>query len=94
MNVYNPLKCDDPNYNTIDFFIQQINQVIKKRKFRSKFHYTVVNVHRDFKGTFTDALCKVCILTHFCEIPPDPHPTDAGHLEIARLHELKFLKQC
>ncbi|MCJ8011026.1 GDSL-type esterase/lipase family protein [Paenibacillus sp. KQZ6P-2] len=94
MTVYNPLKCDDPNYNSIDFFIQQINQVIKKRENRSKYQYKVVNVHRDFRGTFTDGRCKVCTWTHFCELPPNVHPTDAGHLEIARLHELKFLKHC
>ncbi|ULL14107.1 hypothetical protein DVH26_06400 [Paenibacillus sp. H1-7] len=92
MTVFNPLQCNDPNYNTADSFIQQINQVIRKEELRTKFRYSIVGTHSDFQGQFSDGRCKVCTWTHFCETPPDPHPTDAGHLEIARLHELKFLK--
>jgi hypothetical protein len=91
MTVYNPFKGNDPNFNTAELFIQQINNVIKTNRF--KFHYKVVDVHMDFLGQFTNTTqWKVCKWTHFCELPPDVHPTDAGHLEIARLHELKFLK--
>ncbi|EJR45789.1 hypothetical protein IIM_04975 [Bacillus cereus VD107] len=91
MTVYNPFKGNDPNFNTAEFFIQQINNVIKTNCF--KFHYKVVDVHADFLGQFTNTTqWKVCTWTHFCEVPPDVHPTDAGHLEIARLHELKYLK--
>lgn len=96
MTLYNPFRGDDPNFNTIEFFIQQINNVIKASSFI--YHYRVVDVHADFLGTFTGTnTWKVCIWTHFCEIPvppnlPNPHPTDSGHLEIARLHEFVYLK--
>jgi lysophospholipase L1-like esterase len=90
MTVYNPFKGDDPNYTTIEFFIQKINRVINKN--RSIYHYKVVNVHKDFQGKFTNGQWRVCTWTHFCQSPPDPHPTDRGHLKIARLHELEFLK--
>ena len=90
MTVYNPVRGDDPRFGIIGPFIQQINQVIKANRFR--FHYTVVDVHADFLGQFTDTTqWKVCIWTLFCT-SQDPHPTDAGHLEIARLHELAYLK--
>lgn len=91
MTIYNPLRGDDPRFGIIEPFIQQINQVIKANRF--KFHYKVVDVHTDFLGQFTNTTqWKVCTWTHICEAPPDVHPTDAGHLEIARLHELKYLK--
>lgn len=97
MTIYNPVPGDEqPNFDQAEFFIQQINQVIKAN--RSAFRYLVVDVHDDFLGQFTETeQWKVCIWTHFCEGPqppnnlPDPHPTDSGHLEIARLHQLVFL---
>ena len=92
MTVFNPFTGDDPNYNLAEFFIQQINNVIKNRKYRSIYEYNVVDVHADFQGKFSDGRWKVCTWTHFCELPPDPHPTDCGHLEIARLHELLYCK--
>jgi lysophospholipase L1-like esterase len=93
MTLYNPFRGDDPNFGTAELFIRQINQVIKAN--RCKFQYKVVDVHADFLGQFTNTnQWKVCTWTHFCEpeIPPNPHPTDSGHLEIARLHELTYLK--
>ena len=52
----------------------------------------MVDVHADFLGQFTDTTqWKVCVWTLFCT-SQNPHPTDAGHLEIARLHELAYLK--
>jgi lysophospholipase L1-like esterase len=92
MTVYNPFRGDDPNFQFADFYIQKINKIIKKRKFLSKYDYNVVDVHADFLGQFSDGQWKVCTWTHFCETPPNVHPTDTGHLEIERLHELKFLK--
>ena len=94
MTVYNPFRGDDPNYKIVEPFIQQINNVINKEVYRSLYKYKVVDVHADFQGKFTDGRWKVCTWTHFCESPPNPHPTDCGHLEIARLHELVFLKNC
>jgi lysophospholipase L1-like esterase len=90
MTVYNPVRGDDPRFRIIEPFIQQMNQVIKANRFM--FHYTVVDVHADFLGQFTDTTqWKVCVWTLFCT-SQNPHPTDAGHLEIARLHELAYLK--
>lgn len=92
MTVYNPLRGDDlPNFQNIDFFIQQINKVIENCETRSIYKYSVVDVHADFLGQFTDGRWKVCTWTHFCENATNTHPTDAGHLEIARLHELVYL---
>ncbi|SMQ78118.1 Lysophospholipase L1 [Bacillus sp. OV166] len=90
MTVYNPFIGGTPFFNTAEPFIQGINAVIKANG--STFHYNVVDVHEDFLGQFTNTTQpKVCIWTHSC-LALDPHPTDAGHLEIARLHELSFLK--
>lgn len=94
MNVYNPFKGDETqSFNLVETAVQNINNVIKAN--RSTFHYEVVDVHADFLGQFTNTTqWKVCTWTHFCELktPRDPHPTDSGHLEITRLHELKYLK--
>ena len=94
MTVYDPFNGENPLVKTA---IQNINHVIQAN--RSTFHYKVVDVHADFLGQFTNTTQpKVCTWTHFCETPgppdflPDPHPTDSGHLEIARLHQLAFLK--
>ena len=91
MTIYNPLRGDDPNFQNLEFFIQQINKVINNCESRSIYKYLVVDVHADFLGQFTDGRWKVCTWTHFCEPTPDPHPTNAGHLEIARLHQLVFI---
>ncbi len=92
MTVYNPFRGNDPNSNLVESFIQQINHVINNHKYRSFFHYKVVDVHSDFQGRFANGRWKVCTWTHFCQFPPDPHPTNNGHLEIARLHQLAYLK--
>lgn len=90
MTVYNPVPANNPIFSLAEPFIRGINQVIKANRF--KFDYKVVDVHDDFLGQLTDSKqLKVCSWTHFCATQ-DPHPTDAGHLEIARLHELAFLR--
>ncbi|MED1471980.1 GDSL-type esterase/lipase family protein [Bacillus salipaludis] len=90
MNVYNPFIGGTQFFMLAEPFIQEINEVIKANQFT--FHYKVVDVHADFLGQFTNTTQpKVCIWTHSCP-SLDPHPTDAGHLEIARLHELTYLK--
>lgn len=90
MTVYNPFIVGTPFFITAEPYIQGINAVIKAN--RSTFHYNVVDVHADFLGQFTNTTQpKVCIWTHSCTVV-DPHPTDCGHLEIARLHELAYLK--
>ncbi|MDR7002165.1 GDSL-type esterase/lipase family protein [Neobacillus niacini] len=97
MTVYNPFIGGTPFFMLAEPFIQGINDVIKANRFT--FHYKVVDVHADFLGQFTNTTQpKVCIWTHSCENPvppnflPNPHPTDCGHLEIARLHEFIYLK--
>lgn len=91
ITVYNPLTGSDPNYDKVELFIQKINHIIKNTIYRSKFHYNVVDVHANFQGQFPNRVWEVCKWTHFCEFPPNPHPTDSGHKEIARLHELAYL---
>lgn len=90
MTVYNPFPGSSLNFDTAENFIQQINYVIKSLGYRSMFDYQVVDVHDDFWGLFPDGTWKVCTWTHFCELPPNPHSTDSGHIEIARLHEVIF----
>jgi hypothetical protein len=94
MTVYNPFKANnnDPLFGAVELAVNGINQVIKRRIFRSIYRYGVVDVHADFQGQFTNGQFKVCTWTHFCENTPDPHPTDSGHLEIALLHERAYLK--
>lgn len=97
MTIYNPFIGGTPLFMLAEPFLQGINDVIKEN--RNSFHYSVVDVHADFLGQYTNTTQpKVCIWTHTCENPlpptnlPNPHPTDCGHLEIARLHELIYLK--
>ena len=92
MTVCNPLTGNDPNYKQLEFFIQQINNIIRNRKYRLIYGYNVVDVHTDFCGKFSDGRWKVCVWTHFCETSPNPYPTNRGHREIASLHRLVFLK--
>ncbi|GIM28199.1 hypothetical protein CPJCM30710_08650 [Clostridium polyendosporum] len=90
MTVYNPLTGVNPNYNKVENYIQQINYVISHLGYRFMYKYKVVDVHEHFQGLFPDGNWKVCTWTHFCEPSPNPHPTDSGHLEIARLHEIIY----
>lgn len=92
MTVYNPLPGSHPFFDKVENFIQQINYVIKSLGYRLMFNYKVVDVHEDFSGLFPDGNWKVCTWTHFCEPVPDVHPTDSGHIEIARLHEVIYFK--
>lgn len=88
--VYNPLIGAAPNYSKIDNYIQQINYVINNLAYRFMYDYRVADVHEDFQGLFPDGSWKVCTWTHSCEPTPDPHPTNSGHIEIARLHEVIY----
>lgn len=93
MTIYNPFIGSSPNFDKAENFIQQINYVIRSLGYRDMFHYEVVDVHENFLGLFPDGTWKVCTWTHFCKLPPNPHPTDSGHIEIARLHEVIYRSQ-
>lgn len=90
MSVYNPLIGIMPDYEKIDNYIQQINYTINRVEYRCRYNYQVVDAHKRFQGQFRDGSWKVCTWTHFCEPVSDPHPTNSGHDEIARLHKAKY----
>lgn len=91
MTVYNPLTGATPlDYDKLENYIQQINYVISSIAYRSMYHYRVVDVHDEFQGLFPDGSWKVCTWTHICDPTPDVHPTNSGHIEIARLHEVIY----
>lgn len=90
MTVYNPLIGVAPDYNKVENYLQQINHVISSIAYRSMYHYRVVDVHEDFQGLFPDGSWKVCTWTHICDATPDVHPTNSGHIEIARLHDVIY----
>ena len=90
MTIYNPLIGLVPDYNKLENYIQQINYVIMNIAYRLMYHYRVVDVHEDFQGLFPDGSWKVCTWTHICEATPEVHPTNSGHIEIARLHEVIY----
>ena len=90
MTVYNPLIGSIGLYDILENYIQQINSVISSLAYRSMYHYKLVDVHSAFQGLFPNGSWKVCTWTHICESNPDPHPTNSGLKEIARLHELVY----
>jgi lysophospholipase L1-like esterase len=90
LTLYNPYRGDEANYATAEAFIQQINAAIQNDTYRSNYKYEVANAHADFQGKLVDGSWKVCTWTHFCEANRDPHPTDSGHRELARLHQVTY----
>ena len=90
MTVYDPYRGDDPNYATAEGFIQAVNGSIRDGGLTATYGYQVADAYGAFQGKLPDGTWKVCTYTHFCEATRDPHPTDAGHAEIARLHELLY----
>jgi lysophospholipase L1-like esterase len=90
MTLYNPYTGTDPNFATSDSYIKQINAVIQTSSNISTYNYRVADVYTDFSGKLADGTWKTASWTHFTETTRDPHPTDAGHKEMARLHQLIF----
>ncbi len=87
LTLYNPYRGDEANYATADTYIQQINAAIQNASYLSTYNYKVADAHADFEGRLAGGNWKVCTWTHFCEPNRDPHPTDSGHRELARLHQ-------
>lgn len=90
MTLYNPYKGNDPNYATADAYIGQINAEIQNSTYRSAYSYKDADIYADFQGQFGGGNWKICAWTHFCEATRDPHPTDGGHDEISRVHEVIY----
>jgi len=88
ITLYNPYRGNERDYPIADRYIQQINAIIQDSDLMDTYNYRALDVYADFQGKLPDGSWKVCAWTHFCERFRDPHPTDAGHAEIARLHEL------
>ena len=93
MSLFNPYTGDDPNYTDVEGAIERINGSIRDEQNRALYDYEVVDVHDDFAGRLSDGRWKTCAWLGFCETTRDPHPNDAGHDEIARLHMLTYLSR-
>jgi lysophospholipase L1-like esterase len=87
MTIYNPYTAADPNFGVADPYIRQINAVIQDAQLQATYGYEAVDVYTDFLGTLPDGTEKTCAWTHFCDPERNVHPNDAGHAEIARLHQ-------
>lgn len=90
LSLYNPYRGDEPNFAMADPYIKQINSVIQNSTTMAKYNYKVADAYTDFSGRFADGSWKVSAWTHFSESTRDPHPTNAGHQELSRLHEAIF----
>ncbi|MCC7104547.1 MAG: hypothetical protein IT307_05340 [Chloroflexi bacterium] len=88
--VYNPYPGDDPRYAEAEAYVERINAEIRDPALQAAYGYSVVDVHDDFAGRLPDGRWKVCAWLAFCLGLRDPHPTDAGHEEIARLHTAAY----
>lgn len=91
LSLFNPYTAEDPIYASVEALIQRLNSVIRDEQYRARYGYEVVEVHDDFEGQLNDGRWKTCVWLRFCEATRDPHPTDAGHDEIARLHLRTYL---
>ena len=90
MTIYNAYRGDEPYYSIADPYVRQINATIQNTDYLATYGYKSADTYADFQGQFADGTWKVCRWTRFCEATRDPHPTDSGHLEIARLHEVIY----
>jgi lysophospholipase L1-like esterase len=93
MSLFNPYTGDDPNYREVEAAVERINNSIRDERNRARYDYEVVEVHDDFVGRLSNGRWKTCMWSGFCETTRDPHPNDAGHEEIARLHMLTYLSR-
>lgn len=86
MTLYNPYEGDDPLYPTIDRYVRGLNAARADPAYQSGYGYKIADVYAHFAGAFPDGTWKTCAWTYFCAPYRDPHPTDAGHAEIAAVH--------
>jgi lysophospholipase L1-like esterase len=89
--LFNPYPGDDPNFLAVERPIQLINDSIGNTVSRSAYDYVVVDVHGHFSGRSVGGAWNACLWSSFCQAVRDPHPNDAGHEEIARLHLREYL---
>ena len=52
MTLYNPYSSDDPNYSIAEYYISNLNLIIKSEFWIKTYNYKVVDVHDYFKGNF------------------------------------------
>ena len=52
MTLYNPYNFDDPNYSIAEYYISNLNLIIKSEFWIKTYNYKVVDVHDYFKGNF------------------------------------------
>jgi hypothetical protein len=91
MTLFNPYTADDPNFAILELALSRFNDLIRDPNYRSTYDYGVVNVHDRFSGRAEDGTWRVCGWLGFCDTNRDPHPSNAGHEEIARLHLREYL---
>lgn len=91
ITLYNPYPGDAAGYAVVDPYVRRINAAIADPGLQAAYNYAVIDVYADFSGKNAQTgAWNVCGYTHFCDPGPDVHPTDAGHAEIARLHESRY----
>lgn len=81
MTLYNPYRYHDPLYPTADYFITQINSIIKNTTLQSTYEYYVVDVHEYFESNTSKDWDR------FYEARRNPHPNFEGHRQIFLLHK-------
>jgi hypothetical protein len=91
MTLFNPYAGDDPNFEMVDLTLRNFNDLILDPSSRSIYDYGVVDVYEKFSGRAEDGSWSVCEWLAFCQSLRDPHPSDAGHEVIARLHLHEYL---
>jgi len=52
MTLYNPYNADDPNYSIAEYYISNLNSIIKSEFWIKTYNYKVVDIHAAFKGNF------------------------------------------
>jgi lysophospholipase L1-like esterase len=81
MTLYNPYRYDDPLYPTADYFIREINSIIKDIAFQNTYGYIVVDVHEYFESNPSKDWVRLY------ESRRNPHPNLEGHKQIFFLHK-------
>jgi lysophospholipase L1-like esterase len=81
MTLYNPYKYDDLQYPAANYFIQQINYIIKNPSLEQTFGYFTVDTYEHFEKNIDKNW------THFTKPRRNPHPNAEGHRQIALLHK-------
>jgi lysophospholipase L1-like esterase len=81
MTLYNPYRYDDPGYPSANYFINQINTIIKNTSLQNAYGYLAVDVYEYFESNSTKDW------TYFNQLKRNPHPNEEGHRQIFSLHK-------